>query len=181
MPKRKPPAGLAVPDDAAYQFLELYYPIHYKAGIGVEDALRGDKLSRHQVAILWLIHSEGDNGEHMSRKAIVRSLSNWFEISNAAITKALRGMTQPPLGLVRLDEDPDSGREKVVTLTRQGKVHLENMIRRGTAYVQLIVDELNNNQIVNGLDFFARITEVVDAWQDNAHPQSTAGAGKRKA
>ena len=168
MATRKRPSGLPVPADAAYQFLELYYPIHYKAGIGVEDALRGDDLSRHQVAILWLIHSEGENGVRMSRKAIVRSLSNWFEISNAAITKALRAMAQPKLGLVRLDEDPDSGREKIVTLTKAGEAHLAEMIRRGTAYVQLIVDALNNNQIVNGLDFFARITEVVDAWQD--HP-----------
>lgn len=169
--------GLAVPADAAYQFLELYYPIHYKAGIGVEDALRGSELSRHQVAILWLIHSEGDDGVRMNRKAIVRSLSNWFEISSAAITKALRAMAQPPLKLVRLDEDPASGREKVVTLTRQGEAHLDDMIRRGTAYVQLIVDELNNNQIVNGLDFFARITEVVDAWQDNP-PQKRTKRGR---
>lgn len=169
MAPRKRHTGLSVPADAAYQFLELYYPIHYKAGIGVEDALRGDDLSRHQVAILWLIHSEGENGVRMNRKAIVRSLSNWFEISNAAITKALRAMAQPRLGLVRLDEDPDSGREKIVTLTSAGEAHLAEMIRRGTAYVQLIVDELNNNQIVNGLDFFARITEVVDGWRERAN------------
>ena len=178
-PKRRP--GLAVPADAAYQFLELYYPIHYKAGIGVEDALRGDTLSRHQVAILWLIHSEGENGVQMSRKAIVRSLSNWFEISNAAITKALRGMAHQSLGLVRLSEDPGSGREKVVTLTRRGEAHLDEMIRRGTAYVQLIVDELNDNQIVNGLDFFTRITEVVDGWQDGLpHDRDTNRKPRRR-
>lgn len=156
----------AVPADAAHQFLELYYPIHYKAGIGVEDALRGAELSRHQTAILWLIHSEGTEGRQMSRKAIVSSLGNWFEISNAAITKALRAMSQPPLGLVRQDEDPLSGREKVVTLTRKGEKHLATMIERGAAYVQLIVDGLTDDQIVNGIDFFERITEVVDAWAD---------------
>ena len=153
------------PVDAARQFLELYYPIHYQAGIGVEDALRGDNLSRHQVAVLWLIHSQGENGERMPRKAIVAALENWFEISNAAITKALRAMAQPPLELVQLTEDPTSGREKIVRLTDEGEAHLGEMIRRGTEYVQLIVDELNDAQIVNGLDFFARITEVVDAWQ----------------
>jgi DNA-binding MarR family transcriptional regulator len=174
MPTRKRRSTLPVPADAAYQFLELYYPIHYKAGIGVEDALRGKELSRHQVAILWLIHSEGEGGVRMNRKAIVRSLSNWFEISNAAITKALRAMAQPRLGLVRLDEDPESGREKIVTLTRAGEAHLEQMIRRGTAYVQLIVDELNANQIVNGLDFFARITEVVDGWHEQVEPDDNA-------
>jgi DNA-binding MarR family transcriptional regulator len=159
-----------VPADAAHQFLELYYPIHYKAGIGVEDALRGDDLSRHQTAILWLIHSQGTDGTQMSRKAIVRALSNWFEISNAAITKALRAMSQTPLDLVRQDEDPRSGREKVVTLTPAGEAHLREMIKRGTAYVQLIVDGLSDDQIVNGIDFFTRITEVVDAWAVNHAP-----------
>ena len=94
----KSPRRRRAPRDAARQFLELYYPIHYQAGIGVEDALRGDELSRHQVAILWLIHAEGDHGIRMKRKAIARSLSNWFEISNAAITKAIRGMAGAPLG-----------------------------------------------------------------------------------
>ena len=110
--------------DAARQFLELYYPIHYKAGIGVEDALRGNELSRHQTAVLWLIHSQGTDGVQMRRKAIVAALSNWFEISNAAITKALRGMSEEPLELVRQDEDPNSGREKLVSLTPKGENHL---------------------------------------------------------
>ena len=100
-PKRNP----RVPHDAAHQFLELYYPIHYKAGIGVEDALRGEQLSRHQTAILWLIHSEGLDGRRMNRKAIAKALGNWFEISNAAITKALRAMAQSPLDLVKQEED----------------------------------------------------------------------------
>ena len=156
----KPPA------DAAHQFLELYYPIHYKAGIGVEDALRGDSLSRHQTAILWLIHSQGDDGRSMRRKDIVAALSNWFEISNAAITKALRGMSAAPLHLVTQTEDPKSGREKVVTLTTAGEEHLGEMIVRGTAYVQRIVDGLNDVQIVNGIDFFERISAIVDGWAE---------------
>ena len=69
-----------VPADAARQFLELYYPIHYMAGIGVEDALRGSELSRHQTAILWLIHSKGEQGRTMRRKDIVAALDSWFEI-----------------------------------------------------------------------------------------------------
>ena len=156
-----------VPSDAARQFLELYYPIHYKAGIGVEDALRGSKLSRHQTAILWLIHSQGEQGVQMRRKDIVSALSNWFEISNAAITKALRGMSEAPMRLVRQDEDPKSGREKVVTLTKRGEAHLDEMIERGTAYVQRIVDGLSDAQVVNGIDFFERITAVVDGWSDD--------------
>ena len=159
--KQRKARGRKVPADAARQFLELYYPIHYMAGIGVEDALRGSELTRHQTAILWLIHSKGDQGRTMRRKDIVTALDNWFEISNAAITKALRGMTAPPLGLVRQDEDPNSGREKVVSLTPRGERHMAAMIERGTAYVQLIVDGLSDSQIINGIDFFERITAIV--------------------
>jgi DNA-binding MarR family transcriptional regulator len=149
------------PADAAVQLLELYYPIHYQAGIGVEDALRGNDLSRHQVAILWLIHSQGDGGVRMNRKAIVQALENWFEISNAAITKAVRGMSRPPLGLVSLNEDPRSGREQIVTLTGKGERHLEAMIGRGTAYVQWIIDQMDERQIVEGIAFFEKIRDVV--------------------
>ena len=149
------------PVDAARQFLELYYPIHYQAGIGVEDALRGDNLSRHQVAVLWLIHSQGENGERMPRKAIVAALENWFEISNAAITKAVRSMADSPLELVLMHEDPNSGREKIIALTPKGKRHLADMIERATAYVQTIVDHMNDEQIVSGIAFFEKIRDVV--------------------
>ena len=173
MTAKVPKSSRKVPPDAAHQFLELYYPIHYRAGIGVEDALRGTELSRHQTAILWLIHSEGEGGRQMGRKAIVNSLGQWFEISNAAITKALRSMSQQPLNLVRQSEDPASGRQKVVTLTAKGEAHLAAMIERGAAYVQRIVDGLTDAQVVNGIDFFQRITAIVDAWagQTRKDPQ----------
>ena len=70
-------------------------------------------------------------------------------------------MTAPPLGLVRQDEDPNSGREKVVSLTPRGERHMAAMIERGTAYVQLIVDGLSDSKIINGIDFFERITAIV--------------------
>lgn len=150
------------PPEAALRFLEYYYPIHYKAGIGVEDALRAGQLGRHQVAILWLIHSEGTNGREMNRKAIERSLETWFEISGAAITKALRAMAQPPLELVRLVEDPKSGREKIVLLTPKGEAHMKKMIAGGEAYVQRIIDHMSDEEIERGLHFFRRVSEIVE-------------------
>lgn len=153
------------PARAALQFLEYYYPIHYKAGIALEDALRGGVLSRHQVAILWLIHSEGTDARRMNRKAIERSLSSWFEISGAAITKALRSMAQPPLGLVRLEEDPRSGREKIVSLTPKGEAHMARMISGGEAFVQRIIDEMSEEEVVQGLHFFRRISEIVEGFR----------------
>ena len=168
---------LNVPQDAARQFLELFYPIHYQAGIGVEDALRGADLSRHQTAILWLIHAQGTDGRQMRRKDIVAALSCWFEVSNAAITKALRGMATPPLALVQQTEDPNSGREKIVHLTPEGEDYLQQMIIRGTAYVQRIVDGLSDEQIVKGIDFFERISEVINGWSS---PHQDAGASAKE-
>ncbi|MGH7837402.1 MAG: hypothetical protein ACREQC_06190, partial [Candidatus Binataceae bacterium] len=89
------------------ELLELFYPVHYKTGIAFEDAMRGDKLTRKQTAILWLIHSEGVEKRQMRRKEIERSLQTWFEVSSSAITKALRGMSRGPLSLLKIVEDPD--------------------------------------------------------------------------
>lgn len=164
-PAKAPVAKGRAPKDAARLFLEHYYPIHYKAGIGVEDALRGGLLGRHQVAILWLIHSEGRQGHAMNRKAIEQSLSTWFEISGAAITKALRSMAQAPLDLVTLVEDPASGREKIVSLTPKGEAHLKRMIAQGTAYVQRIIDPMSDEEILDGLHFFERIGSIVDGFK----------------
>lgn len=44
------PAG-----DLAAELLELFYLVHYKGGMALEDAMRGGQLTRKQVAILWLI------------------------------------------------------------------------------------------------------------------------------
>lgn len=165
MSRSKRAAGGA-PADAALQFLELYYPIHYQAGIGVEDALRGDALSRHQVAVLWLIHSQGVDGVRMNRKAIAVALGNWFEISGAAITKAIRGMAAPRLGLLKLAEDPASGREQVVTLTPKGRASIAQMKARGTQYIERITAEMSDEEIVQGLKFFARIRDIVGGWAE---------------
>ncbi|MEQ9519642.1 MAG: winged helix DNA-binding protein [Parvibaculum sp.] len=148
--------------DAALQFLEFYYPIHYKAGVRVEDAMRGKEIGRHQVAILWLIHSEGEGGTQLSRKDIERHLDAWFEISGGAITKALRSMASPPLSLLTLSEAAHSGREKIVTLTKEGEKFVSAMIGRGNAFIKRIIETMSDEEISQGLHFFQRIAEIVD-------------------
>jgi len=164
--RRKTAEGASTRAEMARQFLTYYYPIHYKAGIKVEDALRGGELGRHQVAILWLIHNEGQGGKgkggrEMRRKDIEKSLKGWFEISGAAITKAIRGMAAPPLELVRQEEDPTSGREKTVRLTPKGERYLDDMIDRGTRFIELIVERLSERGQIEGLNFFQEVTDAV--------------------
>ncbi len=74
----------------AADLLELFYPVHYRSNMALEDAMRG-VLSRKQAAILWLIRSAGsEQGQSMRRKEIVLRLQDWFDVSSPAITQALR-------------------------------------------------------------------------------------------
>src|SRR5215472_15883114 len=94
----------------AADLLELFYPVHYRTNMALEDAMRGC-LSRKQAAILWLIRSTGsEQGRSMRRKEIVLRLQDWFDGSSPAITQALRRMARPPMTLVRLVEDAASAR-----------------------------------------------------------------------
>ena len=152
----------AAPTPAALTFLELFYPVHYKIGIEIEDALREDELSRHQVAILWLIRSEGADGRRLPRKQIERSLQRFFELQSSAVSKTLRSLARGPEALLRIAEHPDSGREKQVELTRRGEQRLERMVQRGAAFIQTMVDRLSASEAESGVHFLSRVSEIID-------------------
>jgi len=124
--------------------------------------MRAGEIGRHQVAILWLIHSEGTDGRQMNRKDIERHLGAWFEISGAAITKAIRTMASAPLSLFTVEEAAHSGREKVVTLTRTGEKFVDGMISRGDAFIQRLIETMPDEELNQGLHFFQRISDVID-------------------
>lgn len=147
----------------AQAFVDLFYPVHYKIGIGIEDALRGGgRLSRHQVAILWLIRSEGAEGRSIPRKDIERSITRWFEIGNSAISKALRVMARPPYRLLEIREHPLSGRERQVVLTARGVEEIARMVERGQRFVQTMVDRLSPLEAGHGVHFLTRVSDIID-------------------
>src|SRR5262249_7983050 len=133
--------------------LELFYPIHYKAGMAVEDAMRARVLTRKQVAVLWLLRTEGAGRVGVRRKDIERSIKSWFEISSSAITKTIRKMTRSPLKLVEITESPDSGREKRVFLTRRGEDFIATMLARGEKFLKELVEQLPDREVEGGIDF----------------------------
>lgn len=151
--------------DAAKEFLDLFYPVHYKVGIGIEDALRGGKLTRHQVAILWLVRSEGEGGRSIPRKEIERLITRWFEIRNSAISKSLRVMARAPLGLLEIREHPLSGRERQVVLTAKGAREIERMIEEGRRFIQTMVDHLSAAEAAQGVHFLTRVSAIIDVVQ----------------
>ncbi len=149
-------------EDPATELLELFYPIHYKGGLALEDVLRRGQLTRKQVAILWLIRSEGEDGRRMRRKDIEQVIQGWFEVSSSAITKALRSMARPPLGLVQVLEDPHSGREKQILLTLKGERFLSAMVAEGREFLQRIVEQLSEAEVRSGIQFLRRSTTAFE-------------------
>lgn len=148
--------------DRAQDFLELFFPIHYTLGMALEDVLRIDVLSRKQVAILWLIRCESEGARSMRRKDIQRLLTEWFEISSPSVSKALRSMSRPPLSLVRVLEDPRSGREKQVALTAKGEQFLSAMTERGRAFFAPIITDLSVKEAGEGLRFLQNVTAILE-------------------
>jgi DNA-binding MarR family transcriptional regulator len=149
---RQPKATIAA------ELQEFFYPIHYQIGMALEDALRGGMLTRKQSAILWMIHSAGEEGRSMRRKDIVRLMQSWFEVTNSAISKSLRGMARPPLALVQISEDPRSAREKLISLTPKGEQFLVAMADRGENFLQDIVKHLPAEVIRGGIEYFQQLT-----------------------
>ncbi len=143
-------------------FLDLVYPVHYKISIRIEDAMRRKKLTRHQVAVLWLIRSEGEAGRMLRRKTIEKRLSGWFGIGNSAVSKVVRSMTVQPTPFLRLKESPESGREKLVFLTDEGIAELREMEEAGKDFIGKMVDLLAEEESRAGVDFLTRVSEIVD-------------------
>lgn len=177
------PTGGSAPvrvSDSAKEFLDLFYPVHYKVGIGIEDALRGGRLTRHQVAILWLIRSEGEGGRSIPRKDIERLITRWFEIRNSAISKSLRVMARAPLALLEIQEHPSSGRERTVVLTAKGARELERMIEEGRQFIQTMVDHLSAIEASQGVHFLNRVSTVIDLVQPRTRLVSRAPPARKR-
>ena len=149
-------------EDAPKEFLDLFFPIHYTVGMTVEDTLRSDVLTRQQTIILWLIRAKGENGTKMSRKDIVKSMSYWFDLTSSAISKALRSLAKPDLGLVTISEDPNSGREKVIELTPKGEEFLLQMMDNARSLIKKLTDKMTLEEISQGIHFFSLVSEVFE-------------------
>jgi DNA-binding MarR family transcriptional regulator len=133
--------------DLAADLLNLFLPIHYRIGVGFEEALRCGQLSRKQVAILWLMRSEGGTEGSMRRKDIERLLASWFETSSSTITRALAALARAPLKLVRVVGDRDSGREKRVVLTTKGEQFLSEMATEGRTFTHKLLDNMPQAEV----------------------------------
>jgi DNA-binding MarR family transcriptional regulator len=142
--------------------LNIFFPIHYKAGNRVEAALRSAaSLNRQQVIILWTIAAQGIDGQQMSRKMVERTLQNWLEITSSSVSKAIRSLTDAPLNLLTITEHPDSGREKIVRLTRKGQERsIDEMLTNGETFLSGVIAELSDEEIDMVVYIFKRTHEI---------------------
>jgi DNA-binding MarR family transcriptional regulator len=121
----------------------------------LETLMGQGRISRQQSAMLWLIHSRANPDGWIRRKAIEARLSTWFEISNSNISRLLRELSRPPLSLVTQVENPQSGREKVIRLTKGGERFVEGMIEASVNYLSGQLAHLSEEELRWGLGFFA--------------------------
>jgi DNA-binding MarR family transcriptional regulator len=142
----------------AAELQDFFYPIHYQIGMALEDALRGGMLTRKQSAILWMIRSAGEDGRRMRRKDIVGAMQSWFEVTNSALSKAIRGMAKPQLGLVEISEDSRSAREKLISLTPKGQRFVVAMAARGEVFLRDIVQYMSPEVIQGGKEYLQQLT-----------------------
>ena len=145
--------------------LNAFFPIHYTAGNRLEIALRrGANLSRQQVIILWIISAEGHNGMSMPRKAIEWALRDWLEITSSSVSKAIRSLTVAPYNILTIVERPESGREKLVCLTEEGKIFAEDMFKNGIEFLQKVIEKLSDDEIDMVLHVFDRTSEIFESY-----------------
>lgn len=145
----------------AAQFLEFFYPVHYRLGRALEDVMGRGRLTRKQVAVLWAIHSEGEGRRSLPRKRIEQLIKAWFEVTSSAVTKTVRPMATE-LGLIRLLEDPRSGREKQVLLTTAGERLIDEMIAAARNFLHDVSAHLGDEQMQAGIEFLRKATEGID-------------------
>lgn len=158
--------------------MELFYPIHYAIGMQVEDALRGDQgLDRHQTVIMWLLRTEGlqHGRKSLKRKEIERCLTSWYDITSSTVSKALRALAKSPYNFIVISEDPDSGREKLVTVTPAGQRYYKQMADNASRFVKLATDRMSVEENSMGVHMMKVISDTFQQLRDEGRIDSPLG------
>lgn len=71
----------------------------------------------------------------MPRKRVVNLMTDWYEITNSSVSKALQALAKPPHEFIAINQDPRSGREVVISLTPRGLAHCDAMVESAASVV----------------------------------------------
>ena len=150
------------PDNAPNMFLDYFYPIHFSIGMKIEAGLMEcGRLDRHQTVIMWILRSESQRRDVsvISRKDIVKMMTNWYDITSSSVSKALRALAKEPLSYITILEDPNSGREKLIEMTPAGKQHCDEMIASACDVIKRITANFSDDENKMGIYMFMRMDE----------------------
>ena len=145
-------------------FLDYFYPIYFSIGMRIASGLmEPGKLDRHQTVIMWILRSETlRSGElSVSRKDVVRLMTVWYDITNSGVSRALRALSKDPMNYISLEESPNSGREKMITLTPRGQKHCADMMVTGRKVIKEVVGNLSTEESKMTIFMFRRLEEEV--------------------
>ena len=152
----------ATADNAPNMFLDYFYPIHFSIGMKIEAGLMEcGRLDRHQTVIMWILRSEAQRRDEsvISRKDIVKLMTNWYDITSSSVSKALRALAKEPLSYITILEDPNSGREKLIEMTPAGKQHCDEMIASACDVIKRITENFSDDENKMGIYMFSRMDE----------------------
>ena len=110
------------------------------------------------------MYGEGENHSKMARKRIEAALSSWLELTSSSVSKAIRSLTTREVGLLTIDESPESGREKIVQLTPKGRKFVSKLVESGVNYLQTLVDQLGDDELDMVVHIFERTNAIFDSY-----------------
>lgn len=145
--------GRGGPDGFAERVLRYFYPVHYRFGMEMEQAMGQGRLGRKQAALLWLLHSEAGTDGWMPRKDVEAKLGTWFEMSPPNVTKVIRDTASAPLAMIEVIASPGSGREKLLRLTEAGRAFVSTMIESAMEFLRSRVGHMEQAKLTAGLAF----------------------------
>lgn len=89
-------------------------------------------------------------------------MMDWFDITSSSVSKALRSMAKPPLNLVQIMEDPDSGREKLIRVTPKGERFMQQMVSNGQSLMRWAVDYMSPAELDMGVHFLSLVARIFE-------------------
>lgn len=140
--------------------MAFFYTVHYQLSTTLEDILSDGLLSRKQIVLLQLIHTESHDGLPVPRKVVEQEMKRWFEMSTSSISKALRALARPPLELVHISEDPASARERLVEISPRGAEFLRRTTARAGDYFATVVKDMRPDLLAHAVAYFDELTRA---------------------
>lgn len=134
--------------------LDYFYAIHYRFGMELEQAMSLGHLSRIQAAVIWIVQFRVDAAGWVKRKEVELALKSWFECSGARASKLLYELSSPPLSLIRQVPNPDSRREKIISLTPCGTRFFWDMQKAGKMFFANYFESMSPRELKQGIRFF---------------------------